>query len=70
MTREEAENKIMKLAKEIREVVLEYYPSNYYFSMRIASNGTCIFFNNAYWAEDSDFPLDKWTNCETWEEEE
>ena len=64
MTREEAENKIMKLAKEIREVVLEYYPSNYYFSMGITSNGTCISFNNAYWEEDSDFPLDELWNLE------
>ena len=64
MTREEAESRIMELAKEIRKTTLEYNPNNYYFSMRMTSNGTCIFFNNAYWEEDSDFPLDHWWNSE------
>ena len=44
MTREEAENKIMELAKEIRKVTLEYNPSNYYLNLSITNNGNCIFF--------------------------
>lgn len=56
MTRKECEKKIAELVEQIREVYKEYRGEEGYLSIALFP-GT-IYFNNKYFAEDSDFPIE------------
>ena len=56
MTRKEAENKIVELMKQIREVVLEYNPEEDYLTMAMTSWDGALdtfSFNNSYFTRES-----------------
>lgn len=56
MTRKECEKKIAELVEQIREVYKEYRGEEGYLSLTLFPGVT--FFNNRYYGEDSDFPID------------
>lgn len=55
MTREECEKRILKKLKEIKAIHEAYNPNANYLSILV--NEDFLQFNNAYWAEDSKYPL-------------
>ena len=62
MEREECERKILELIKQVCEVYFEYNPSGTY--LKIAAMDGTIMFNNAYFAEDWQRPIDAFLNEE------
>ncbi len=56
MTKEELIQEIADKVNEIRELYLKEYPQGDYLTITIWKNG--ISFNNTYYDEDSDFPID------------
>lgn len=56
MTREECEKKIAELVEQVREVYKEYRGEEGYLSLTLFPGTT--YFNNKYFAEDSDFPIE------------
>ena len=61
MTREEAEERILEKAKEIREIMKEYSPewSGYItLSFTRVDCEEAISFNNEHWEEDRNYPID------------
>jgi len=58
ISRQECEEQILELLKEIREVYREYYPQGEYLTMCL-NEGT-IHFNNAWFTDDYHSPIDGW----------
>ena len=58
MERQELEKQIFEKLKEIQELYHQAYPQGDYLSLFITDES--FSFNNTYWGEDEDFPLDFW----------
>ena len=61
MTREELTREIAKRANEIRKLYYSVYPEGDY--LIIAFNKDFIDFNNKFYEEDKDYPINYFENC-------